>query len=500
MEYPYTKEWFPIEEYTKMCYEVATLPPEKIPRYYREERLAGVFVDPVRALCRRGNEPVSPYAEWATHRTEIEALFSTPAEQDEELYRRVSGCSSFFPHVLIKYIKRYGATSVFDPCGGWLERLIACILVTKFSGRLVSYTGVDPNALLQYPYRQVLNYFGVAAKDFRYIQSGIETVQLGAELYDLVFTSPPFWTIELYGNDSAQSTNIRSLRAWTVNFLLVMLDKAWQHLRPGGHMCIYLAVSERDKETLDYVRVMEDYMRTHLDCKQLPSETYLLQHSPSIYIWQKSSTVELSPTVPLKPINRCFVPETMHGGVRSLVIDAFLRSYPAGSRLAYALQAGDESSQLLAEAVNRSKNNLHLTIYASYKPRIDASNRITVIVDANPVAALDHADSRLERIPRNINSPIMEGLLFAKLRAVLYHTQQNPPEVVWIKIGSGLTLSVLMRIWPRAHFNCVLTPGHPTVRDKPLAERRRLTEYYNDGRKSLIDMRSEHGTIKDYCF
>lgn len=494
MEYPYTKDWFPVEEHTKMCYEVATLPPEEIPNWYREERLAGVFVDPARTLCSRGNEPHSPYTEWVMNREKIEATATTPANQDNEIYNRVKGCSSFFPHVLIKYIKKYGATSVFDPCGGWLERLIACILVTKFTGRLVSYTGVDPNALLQYPYRQVLNYFGVAPKDFRYIQSGIETVQLGAELYDLVFTSPPFWTIEMYGNDSAQSTNTRSLRTWVVNFLLVMLDKGWQHLRPGGHMCIYLAVSERDKETLDYVRVMEDYMRTRLGCKQLPSEIYLLQRTPYIYIWQKSSTDEVPPTVPLKPVNRSFIPDEKSGSIFNRVIDGFFRSYPAGSRVSYVVEPHDIALQTLVEGVNRARHNIHLTVYTPYKlPKLPASNRVTVVISS------EVKDDKNERIPRNLNSPIMEGLLFKELRAILYHMQQNPPEVVWIRIDTELILNALMRVWPNAHFNCVLAEKQRSIRDhRPLIERRRLTEYRST--MSLNDMRSEHGTIKDYCF
>ena len=61
-------------------------------------------------------------------------------------------------------------------------------------------------------------------------------------MFDLVFTSPPFFDFEVYTDlpgQSIQGAN-NKLQTWLVNFLFVALSKAWDRLEPGGHIAIHI--------------------------------------------------------------------------------------------------------------------------------------------------------------------------------------------------------------------------------------------------------------------
>jgi DNA modification methylase len=59
--------------------------------------------------------------------------------------------------------------------------------------------------------------------------------------YDLVFTSPPYFDLEVYTAAPGQSIDeFHGLDAWFNGFLMVMLAKAWAVLVAGGHMVIVI--------------------------------------------------------------------------------------------------------------------------------------------------------------------------------------------------------------------------------------------------------------------
>ena len=67
--------------------------------------------------------------------------------------------------------------------------------------------------------------------------------KLGKEKkYDLVFTSPPFFDLEVYENEKSQSiSKFNTLEKWKQNFLIPAMEKSVSALEMNGHLVIYVS-------------------------------------------------------------------------------------------------------------------------------------------------------------------------------------------------------------------------------------------------------------------
>ena len=77
---------------------------------------------------------------------------------------------------------------------------------------------------------------------FKVFESGFEDAPIPkGQLFDMVFTSPPFFDLEKYSTHAGDSiTKYAGEKKWTDNFLMVSIFKAYSHLEKGGHMILYL--------------------------------------------------------------------------------------------------------------------------------------------------------------------------------------------------------------------------------------------------------------------
>jgi hypothetical protein len=503
MEYPATKEFFSYTQLLDMVRLIASTPPNKLPTYLRDERIAGYFVDPVRIQCSRPDEHnVSPYLLWIQNRQEIlQQADNDPEKADALIYRRVRGCGSFSPVWLITLLDKYKPKSLLDPCAGWGERMIACMI------RSVEYTGVDPNSLLHYYYESIIDKFQVDRRRYTVIRAPFENANLGSKTYDMVYTSPPFFNVEVYSQEATQSTASRNVSAWTTNFLLVLLDKAWQHLNAGGIMCIYLGAMGQDT----YVQTMVDYMKTYLDATALPNEEY--RFMPVVYTWKKAATTAIE-ELPTLTIKASAGGEDVHtksiiggipweGGIKNFVIDAYLRSYDRKAHLYYFVTWGDDTARMLAVAVKASIRKLSLTVYVNQadKNTLQTLSKLCTVVTFTDEAQGKRAmtDSAKteegEIVPRSINTEIMEALLYNDMSIRV--ARIRVPERCWIRIKSGLTLKVMLRVWPSTTFLCSY-PYEPKTSNYDLEDLRRLITYHNSAKKSLQQLRTEYGYPGDY--
>ncbi len=119
---------------------------------------------------------------------------------------------------------------VLDPCAGYGGRAVG----TLSTGR--HYVGCDPHP-------QAINAYGSMSQllglPFTFQGCPFEDVELGDLQADLVFTSPPYFSVERYSEDSTQSwVRYRSWATWLEGFLEPLIRKSWEHLRPGGVMAI----------------------------------------------------------------------------------------------------------------------------------------------------------------------------------------------------------------------------------------------------------------------
>lgn len=127
----------------------------------------------------------------------------------------------------------FRAKRILDPCAGWGDRLLGAIA----SKRIKLYVGVDPKEELHEGYQKMIDMFDAHDKA-RTIIGAFEEVEIPYDDFDLVFTSPPYYDFEDYGQEENQSiVQYHTLDEWYKNFLLAMAKKAWSLLKKGGHMC-----------------------------------------------------------------------------------------------------------------------------------------------------------------------------------------------------------------------------------------------------------------------
>jgi hypothetical protein len=99
------------------------------------------------------------------------------------------------------------------------------------------------------------------------------------EKYDIVFTSPPFFTLELYSKFPENSvTKYSSELDWINHFFIPSLMKAYKHLEKGGHIVLYMGGSDNVMKSMHRLDSIMTYKGV----------IYFYEKTPrGIYVWQK---------------------------------------------------------------------------------------------------------------------------------------------------------------------------------------------------------------------
>jgi hypothetical protein len=169
-----------------------------------------------------------------------------------------------------------------DSSAGWGDRLIAAIACGA------SYTGVDPSSCLAPLYKKIIRILAPSNESsYNVIGKPFEKVtkdELGKSDYDIAFTSPPFFDLEIYNDDDTQSViGHTTQKEWVHNFLNVLADINIHYLKVNGHFVIYVP---------EYEEFME-YMRNRKDLEYCGEIVYYYTHDDKkkrkIMVWKKIS-------------------------------------------------------------------------------------------------------------------------------------------------------------------------------------------------------------------
>lgn len=228
------------------------------------------FNEQCRIKCVRANEKINQLNYWNQNKDKLikECLRRngkiTVHALSDTVYDHIRGCVTFNAGLIVKFIKLFGATSVLDISAGWGDRLIGALAMD------VEYLSVDPNKCLSPGYRAMIDMFSDARdkhERFKVINSGFETADLPDRKFDLVLSSPPYFNLEVYSEDPGQSIHkFDKLEKWYSGFLIPSVEKAWNHITPGGHMVLYI---NNIPGHPDYVLRMRDHI------SGLPDANYL---------------------------------------------------------------------------------------------------------------------------------------------------------------------------------------------------------------------------------
>ena len=134
-----------------------------------------------------------------------------------------------------------------DPTAGWGDRLRVAIASD------VEYVGVDSNPSMQSAYKAIIADKADDPSKYVVKKGKFQNVRIEGE-FDLVFTSPPFYTEEVYEG----MVEWKSVDEFMSEFLKPLLRKSVKHLSVGGHLVLYI----EDKPNTPYIQRMKDYAAT----------------------------------------------------------------------------------------------------------------------------------------------------------------------------------------------------------------------------------------------
>lgn len=170
----------------------------------------------------------------------------------ETIYENTQECTQFSSILTLSIIKQFNSKKVLDFSAGWGDRLIGSL-----ASGVEKYKGFDPNINLKEGHDRIIQELDQNQSDVSIEYLPFEQSDIGeVKEYDLVFTSPPFFDLEVYVKDDVSNqvrtgecncscnqsiNNYKSFDEWLVKFLFASLRKCWNVLINNGIMVIHIA-------------------------------------------------------------------------------------------------------------------------------------------------------------------------------------------------------------------------------------------------------------------
>lgn len=226
--------------------------------------ISDYFQEECRIKCKRYDTDLSPDDYWRDNKNKIVKLAIKKYGKinvyslRESLYELSSECTSFRPTIMVSLIQMFRAKRILDFSSGWGDRLIGCLAMDNI---IEYYCGIDPNTCLHPNYSKMIEFFGKNKKKYNMIESQFEKANVPKKNYDLVCTSPPYFSLEEYSDEDTQSISENTdIDSWLNNFLYFSIKKAWKLLMKGGHMVIII----NDMKTIKFVESMINFVKNKI--------------------------------------------------------------------------------------------------------------------------------------------------------------------------------------------------------------------------------------------
>lgn len=203
------------------------------------------------------------------------------------------GCTTFRITTALSFYKMFNAKVILDFSAGWGDRLIAAM-----AHNVDYYCGVDPNTSLHPNYQRMINTFTKYPQKYELICDKFQSANIPKKKYNLIFTSPPYYNLEHYSDESTQSdVEFDTLDSWLKGFLFASIAKAWNLLMFDGYMI--LSMNDFLKKTgINFVEKTNIYIESLPHSKYIGAISYAQKTSKNTYkspqpiwIWKKISNM-----------------------------------------------------------------------------------------------------------------------------------------------------------------------------------------------------------------
>ena len=222
-----------------------------------------------------------PHRTWESHKfmtTLIGSAYSLKLPKiDKSAFRVMIGlrkyiCSQFKPNIAKVLYDKLESKSILDFSAGWGDRLAG--FYASETGEF--YLGIDPRKEnhpiyeeQKWFYEKHRTMFEVNKRSLM-IESPAEDFEYKENMYDTVFTSPPYFNVERYSYDDTQSwVRYKDIDSWNKNFLQKSIKKIWPSIKSGGYLLVNIAdVFARtagERNMVEICNPMNDFISTFSD-------------------------------------------------------------------------------------------------------------------------------------------------------------------------------------------------------------------------------------------
>ena len=195
-------------------------------------------------------------------------------------------CNNFRISVCLEVLKLFKPTKWLDISAGWGDRLLSALLYTP----LEVYCGVDPNPCLHPFYKEMIKTFDPQQrKKCILIKDGFETARLPDIKFDLVFSSPPFFDLEIYSSNTANSfKKYEKEENWFSRFLIPSIYKSINYLEPNGYLILYMGESKTTNYIPKMIKLINAKMR-NIGMLYYTDSSVRNSKLREFYCWQKTN-------------------------------------------------------------------------------------------------------------------------------------------------------------------------------------------------------------------
>ena len=178
-----------------------------------------------------------------------------------------------FP-VGMEVLKMFKPKKWLDPTAGWGDRLRCAI---EYG---CEYTGVDSNKEMKSAYENIIKDKASDPSKYTILIDKFQDAPVKGK-FDLVFTSPPFFTKEIYQHMTVWKT----VEEFIDDFLKPLFKKSAKHLSKKGHLVLYI----EDTDIEDFIDLMKLFVKEESSLKYEGAfyyEGYSKTPKP-YYVWLK---------------------------------------------------------------------------------------------------------------------------------------------------------------------------------------------------------------------
>ncbi len=183
-------------------------------------------------------------------------------------------CSQFKPNVAKMFYEMFNAKTVCDFSMGWGDRLAGA-----YAAECVEhYVGLDPRKENHPIYGKQRDFYEKHTTFFEsptkaeFYESPAEDFDYSKynDYFDLVFTSPPYFSVERYSHDNTQSwVRYKNIDVWNEHFLHKALGKIIPTVKKGGIIAVNIADVytnsswSTDRQWLEITNPMGDFLTSN---------------------------------------------------------------------------------------------------------------------------------------------------------------------------------------------------------------------------------------------